>query len=43
MEEEEYEVLVDVLGVRCIILEDEVKMKKLERVKNGGGKFCFWI
>ncbi|AAW45913.2 hypothetical protein CNJ01550 [Cryptococcus deneoformans JEC21] len=36
-EEEEYEALVDALGVRCTILEDEVKMKKLERAKNGGG------
>lgn len=41
-EEEEYEALVDALGVRCTILEDEVKMKKLERAKNGGGKSRLW-
>ncbi|KGB80153.2 hypothetical protein CNBG_5991 [Cryptococcus deuterogattii R265] len=34
--EEEYEALVDALGVRCTVLEDEVKMKKFERAKHGG-------
>ncbi|OXG46619.1 hypothetical protein C355_05420 [Cryptococcus neoformans Th84] len=35
--EEEYEALVDALGVRCTILENEVKMKKLKSAKHGGG------
>lgn len=40
--EEEYEALVDALGVRCTVLEDEVKMKKFERAKHGGGEVCLW-
>nr|ODN93679.1 hypothetical protein L204_04863 [Cryptococcus depauperatus CBS 7855] len=33
--EEDYEALVDALGVRCTVLEEGLKMKRLNRAKNG--------
>ncbi|WWD21593.1 hypothetical protein CI109_106079 [Kwoniella shandongensis] len=33
--DEEYDVLVDALGVRCTVLEEELKIKKVEREKRG--------
>ena len=32
---EEYEALVDALGVRCTVLEEEIQLKKAEIVKKG--------
>ena len=34
--EDEYEALVDGLGVRCTVLEEEMRLKKAERVKRAG-------
>ena len=35
----EYEALVDALGMRCTVLEDEMEQRKAERVKKLSGEF----
>ncbi|WVQ83168.1 hypothetical protein IAT38_005306 [Cryptococcus sp. DSM 104549] len=46
--EDEYEVIVDALGMRCEVLEEELRLRKVEREKRGivpvprRGKKAFW-
>ena len=40
--EDEYNVLVDALGVRCSVLEEEIKLKRADREKIGIGEFVLY-
>ena len=42
MGEEEYEVLIDALGVRCKIQEEVIELRRAERAKRGASISLLW-